>query len=89
MARLEDDDDEVWELRIWDTKPQLRFFGRFADRNVFIALIGPVSRWRLFWQDYEAIKDACKGEWARLFGARDPVTQGDDIDAYLTNVNLV
>jgi hypothetical protein len=44
MARLEHASEEVWEIRIYDTTPQIRFFGRFAGRNVFVVLIGPIGR---------------------------------------------
>lgn len=87
MARLHEPTDEVWEIRIYDTKPQLRFFGRFACRDVFVALIGPVGRVRktLNWR---GIKRQCISDWQRLF-TYEPVRKGDGIDAYLRNVDLV
>lgn len=87
MARLREASDEVWEIRIYDTTPQLRFFGRFACKNNFVALMGPVGRVRktLNWR---AIKRECIADWNQLF-TYEPVREGDDIDAYLTNVDLV
>jgi hypothetical protein len=95
MARLDEASEEVWEIRIWDAatdweprKPQLRFFGRFAARNIFIALIGPVPRGSLTPPEYERMKTICTDEWRRLF-TYEPVSEGDDIDAYLSNVHPV
>jgi hypothetical protein len=87
MARLDEASEEVWEIRIYDTKPQLRFFGRFADRDVFIALIGPIRRIRntLNWR---SIKRQCIADWNKLFTYQ-PVSNGDDIDVYLSKVDLV
>jgi hypothetical protein len=48
MARLKEASEEVWEIRIWDIDPQIRFFGRFAERDTFIALLGPVRKSRFF-----------------------------------------
>jgi hypothetical protein len=79
----------VWEIRIWDTKPQLRLFGRFAAKDVFVALIGPVGRFRITWQGFEQIKLQCISQWQQLFGTEEPVTKGDDIDAYISNVTVV
>lgn len=87
MARLDQPTDEVWEIRIYDTVPQLRFFGRFADRNVFITLTGPIGRIKRT-LNWKGIKRKCVADWSRLF-TYPPVTMGDDIDAYLTNVDLV
>ena len=87
MARLERASEEVWEIRIYDTRPQIRFFGRFADRNVFVALIGPIGRANATF-NWDRIKRQCIGEWRKLFTYL-PVAKGDDIDAYLSNVNLV
>jgi hypothetical protein len=86
MARLDPPSDEVWEVRIYDTRPQLRFFGRFVACNVFVTLIGPVGRIgkTLRWNQ---IKNKCISEWNTLFTY--PPVRGDDINAYLTNVDLV
>jgi hypothetical protein len=87
MARLDEAFEGVWEIRIYDTKPQLRFFGRFADRNVFVALKGPISRITKT-LNWKRIKRQCIADWENLFNYH-PVTNGDDIDAYLSNVDLV
>jgi len=86
LARLERAEEEVWEIRIYDTTPQLRFYGRFAQQDVFVALMGPQEKSR-FWHrklNYENIKKACTAEWNRLF-KHQPLSKGDDIDAYLSS----
>jgi len=88
MARLDPPSDEVWEIRIYDTKPQLRFFGRFAKRDIFVVLIGPLPKWKLVGR-YKQIMRRCIAEWRQLF-SYEPVKKGDDIHAYLSkNVHLV
>jgi len=85
LARLEPPQDEIWELRIYDTEPQLRFFGRFAERDTFVALMGPTEKSRFFRPkiDHNKIKRACIAEWNRLFNSP-ALSKGDDIDAYLS-----
>jgi hypothetical protein len=87
MARLEHASEEVWEIRIYDTTPQMRFFGRFAGHNVFVVLIGPIGRVKATF-NWSRIKRRCVAEWRKLF-THPPVTKGDDINAYLSNVHLV
>lgn len=86
IARLEPPADEVWEIRIYDTEPQLRFYGRFAECDTFVALTGPMEKSSIFrrkW-NYSRIKRACTAEWRRLF--RSPaLCKGEDIDAYLSS----
>jgi hypothetical protein len=87
MARLVEPSEEVWEIRIYDTKPQIRFFGRFAGRNVFVALIGPVGRVKST-LNWNRLKRQSIAAWERMF-THPPVRNGDDINAYLSNVDLV
>jgi hypothetical protein len=85
LARLDLPEDEVWEIRIYDYgTPQLRLFGRFARLDTFVALVGPHPRRRLWWKRYEAIKKLCKRLWTVFFGTGQPVTEGDRIDAYIS-----
>jgi hypothetical protein len=87
MARLFPASDETWEIRIYDTKPNIRFFGRFADRDVFVVLVGPIHRIgrTLAWN---RLKRNCISAWNTLF-TYSPVHNGDDINAYLSNVDPV
>lgn len=64
----------VWEIRSVRPRPSIRVFGRFADRDVFVAtnyfLRKPLGAFKsLEWKD--AIHVA-RQEWARLF-TRDPI----------------
>lgn len=87
LKRLEPQREEAWEIRSRDPEPSLRIFGRFADKNVFVALswhkradlLGPHSReWR------DAIEQ-CKTEWRNLFPAYQPMT-GAKLHDYVTNI---
>jgi hypothetical protein len=90
LSRLEPPADEIWEIRIYDVEPQLRFHGRFAEQDTFLALTGPLSKLRIFRSrlNHEKIKRACADEWRRLF-KHPPLSAGDEINAYLSsNVDL-
>ncbi len=90
MTRLQPLADEVWEIRSRDPKPGIRVFGRFAEKDVFVALtwelreplLGPGSR---EWRD---AREACKAEWRKLFPAY-PALARDDLHDYASNIILV
>lgn len=90
LKRLHTARDEVWEIRSRNPLPQIRIFGRFAEKDVFIALTwserpelgGPTSR---AWRD--AIV-RCKTEWRNLFFAYDPFI-GSSHHEYISNIILV
>ena len=88
MSRLDEAQEGVWEIRIWDVEPQLRFYGQFAKRNIFIILYGPVEKLRLFRRRirHEPIKRACISTWQSMF-SHDPSIEGEDINVYLSNVD--
>jgi len=91
LKRLDPDSDEVWEIRSRDPKPGIRVFGRFARKDVFVALtweereplLGPGSR---EWRDARV---ACKTEWTKLFPAYEPISSGANFHDYLSNFFLV
>jgi hypothetical protein len=90
LSRLDEAHEGVWESRIWNAEPQLRFYGHFAERNVFIVLHGPVEKRRRFFKktiNHEPIKRTCINAWKGMF-TYDPLIKGDDIDAYISNVDL-
>ena len=93
LKRLKPLRDEAWEIRSWQ-EPPLRLFGRFALKNVFIALIWArrdelgdlttlegVAAWKA------AIAD-CGHQWRALFPAHKPIT-GDLSRDYVSNCFLV
>lgn len=88
LKRLDPQREEVWEIRSRDPAPQIRVFGRFAKRDMFLALGwalrsdlgGPEDpRWN------QAINE-CKAEWRRLLPAYPPLTADppDDFDQYVS-----
>jgi hypothetical protein len=76
MGQLQPPSDEVWDIRCRDPKPGIRILGRFAERDVFIAL---VWKERLQLRDFgsrewrDAILE-CKTNWQHLFHAYQPMT---------------
>ena len=86
MARLDSPSDGVWELRILDSDPQLRIFGQFAARDVFVALVGPIEHeYVVTDEEFEEYKKDCRDNWVDLFGfAYFPVRRSDDVDDYIS-----
>lgn len=90
MSPLDPPPDEVWEIRSRDPKPGIRVFGRFSEKDVFVALTwgyredlhGPKSR---EWRD---AREGCKAEWRRLFHPYGPHTGSTPHD-YISNIILV
>lgn len=89
LKQLSPPGDEIWEIRSRDPNPSIRVFGRFADKDFFVALTwsrrpdlgGPESRQ---WRDASV---ECATEWRNLFPAYAPL-QGDtthNFDDYVTN----
>jgi hypothetical protein len=92
MGRLDRPEDEVWDIRSVDPSPGLRVFGRFAERDVFIAL-----SWRPRsedWASRKALRSGkslewhfvileCHAHWKRLFPGYQPV-RGESISDYVS-----
>jgi hypothetical protein len=81
--------DEIWEIRSRDPDPSLRIFGRFADKDLFVALSwhkrpdlgGPKTRpWR------DAMVE-CGAEWRKLFPSYDALQGSNPLNFndYVTN----
>ena len=90
LKRLEPAKDEVWEIRSRDPKPSIRVFGRFADKDLFVAL-----NWRLRvdlgkigTREWRNARLECKTEWKKLFLAYEPKS-GDHLHDYISNIVLV
>ena len=78
--------DEVWELRSRDPKPSIRVFGRFADKDVFIAT-NMEHRKKLFALRSRAWAveiRTCQTAWNRLFPHLDP-HRGETSHDYVSN----
>lgn len=81
MKRLSPKTEEVWEFKVRGrAKLQLRVFGKFAQKDVFVALTGPVDRQDC---DYKAEIVRCQQEWNRLLPGQSPV-YGSTIDDYIS-----
>lgn len=84
IALLKDADEEVWELRIRDPKPGLRLFGRFSERDCFIALTWAERENLETDDDWLREKERCKREWRKFFPSFKPHT-GSQADDYVSN----
>lgn len=89
LALLEPVADQVWELRSVAPEPQIRVFGRFAQKDTFVALglalrrdLGDdIERWR-------AEMEASKHKWRTLFNPYQPLSSVDP-DDYVSKYFLV
>jgi len=87
LKRLEKAREEIWELKS-KAPPEIRVFGRFADRDVFIAL---TFAWRDHIQsdgDFDYYKSVAKRQWRLLFPSHEPFT-GVRADDYVSNATVV
>ncbi len=98
MGRLDKPADEVWDIRAIDPCPALRVFGRFAERDLFVALIWsprsveiPISQrpplgpgHSVEWRN--AIVES-KAEWNKLFPSYAPL-HGDEIHEYIKDNSI-
>ena len=93
IARLDKPKDEIWEIRILDSDPQLRIFGRFACPDVFVALVGPIEHEFVETdEEYEEYKTNCMNDWLNLFGFSPSISiiGSNNINDYISNpVRLV
>lgn len=88
MARLQPDDSEVWDIRCRDPKPGIRLLGRFAEKNVFVALTWeerlPLRNFES--PEWRAATSRCTIEWNRRFWS-EPF-RGHFPDDYLDGADL-
>lgn len=73
----------VWEFRIRDPQPQVRLFGCFAERDVFVALSVMAKSDLVGKLAYPLAVADNASIWGGIFPNHLPVT-GDDINAYLS-----
>ncbi len=66
-ALLEDRDDEIWEFRARDPFPGIRIFGRFVDKDHFVALRWAYKEECETDEEYAYWKIQTKIEWAKFF----------------------
>jgi hypothetical protein len=99
MGRLSRPADEVWDFRAIE-KPGIRIFGRFAERDIFVALtcwprskpIDWLDRPPLLKTDSREFRDAiegCKAEWRKLFHTYPPKSGAQASDYLSENVLVV
>ena len=86
LARMDPGGDEVWEIRSRDPRPAMRIFGRFAEKDVFVALNwdyranlgGPGS------EPFKIEMRRCKAKWRQCVPTY-PAFSGATVDDYSSN----
>lgn len=89
LSRLDPAEDEVWEIRSRAPKPGIRVFGRFADRDCFVAL-GWGLRKELGGQGSKEFRQevrSCLAAWRRIFPSYDAF-KGNTVDEYISEKAL-
>jgi len=95
MGRLDRPADEVWDIRSRDPRPSLRIFGRFADKDIFIAFFWSPRGVTIPYSQrpplgdkhsrrWKSAKRETKAEWRKLFPTYEPI-HGDSHDAYASD----
>jgi len=88
MARLQPDSNEVWDIRCRDPKPGIRLLGRFAEKNVFVALTWeerlPLRCYES--NEWKAAINRCATEWNLHFW-NEPL-RGNYPDDYLDGADI-
>src|SRR5712692_673204 len=86
MGLLYPTSDGVWDIRSRDPKPGIRVFGRFAEKDVFVALmwcerlpLGTANS-----REWRDVIEQCKTEWRNRFHAYQAIC-GDNVHDYLSN----
>jgi hypothetical protein len=82
---------EIWEVRVTDPEPGIRVFGRFFERDAFVAftwqdrldLGNPYTEWKAR-EAWWAAAQRCRVRWANHFGSLKPLS-GKYPNDYLTN----
>jgi hypothetical protein len=90
MARLDPTLDDVIEIRSRDPRPGIRVFGRFADKDVYVALNweyrerlgGPQNK------EFDREREICKAKWRQLFPTY-PSINGSHINEYFADISNV
>lgn len=89
MLRLNPGGDEVWEIRsAIEARPQLRLFGRFAEKDLFVALTWRERNALVRKRDWREAMDQCASEWRRLLDPHPPFTGRYPHD-YLSHAHLL
>ena len=89
LSRLDPAEDEVWEIRSRAPRPAIRVFGRFADRDCFVALDwrlrkelgGPGSK------EFRQEVRNCLAAWRHTFPSYDAF-KGNTVDEYISEKAL-
>jgi hypothetical protein len=81
LARLESPNEEVWEVQIRGTKPQIRAIGRFACKDSFVAFFWKPHDELTTEEQWRQAKIRCQTEWMNLFFPSAPVR----VDDYISN----
>lgn len=99
FGRLNRPADEVWDFRAVK-EPGLRIFGRFAEKDIFIALtcwprsrpldwIGRPPLLHAYSREFRDAIEGCKAEWRKLFHTYLPISGGHASDYVSENFVVI
>jgi hypothetical protein len=84
LALLEGAKDQVWEFRCCESTPQIRIFGHFADKDLFVAFFLVNRNDIPTYADFHPLKEECKRRWRKYFPTY-PTRVGSEADDYVSN----
>jgi hypothetical protein len=85
--RLLKSSEEIWEVRS-HSEPALRVFGRFAEKDSFIAVTWALREHLDEDSEWNRCKQIVKCEWRNLFFANEPFS-GDHPNDYISNARSI
>ncbi|MDE2514437.1 MAG: hypothetical protein KGL12_00285 [Rhodospirillales bacterium] len=90
MARLDPPGGEIWEIRSVDPRPGLRVFGRFAEEDIFVALLLRTRKQLGGKNDpaWQEVVRHCKAEWRQLFPGHEPHS-GKRVCDYVSSAGIL
>ena len=87
IARLDPEDEGVWDMRATKPKPGIRIVGQFVTKDFFIALAWQkrILLDHYYSKEWRNIILSCQTKWRNIFTAYPPMKGGDYHD-YISNI---
>jgi hypothetical protein len=89
LAQVDPARDKVFDIRCIDPSPGIRIMGRFADRDLFIAITKARREDLPTQREWRNEREACKAAWRRLFPSYEPYSGASLNDYISANFHVV